>query len=100
MECYECEKDVDYLFDDSRCNKCTRSTPEEVRGDIKENDVTRIIDSVSGDKVVSFKVSEDKESIRIRERCDDYFAIHLNKKEFGQMIEELKQLHGQMIDNG
>lgn len=31
--CYQCGRPVDYLFDDSRCDKCTRLTPEEVRGD-------------------------------------------------------------------
>ena len=30
--CYQCEKPVSYLFDDGRCKKCTRLTPEEVRG--------------------------------------------------------------------
>lgn len=32
-ECYQCEKPVDYLFDDGRCKDCTRLTPEEVRGE-------------------------------------------------------------------
>ena len=31
--CYQCEKEVNYLFDDSRCKDCTRLTPDEVRGD-------------------------------------------------------------------
>ena len=31
--CYQCEKRVVYLFDDGRCEKCTRLTPEEVRGE-------------------------------------------------------------------
>ena len=30
--CYQCEKEVEYLFDDSRCGKCTRITPDEVQG--------------------------------------------------------------------
>lgn len=30
--CYQCEKEVDYLFDDSRCADCTRLTPEEIQG--------------------------------------------------------------------
>ena len=32
--CYQCEKPVSYLFDDSRGECCTRLTPEEIRGDI------------------------------------------------------------------
>lgn len=30
--CYQCEKKCNYLFDDGRCYKCTRLTPEEVVG--------------------------------------------------------------------
>jgi hypothetical protein len=30
--CYECEEECNYLFDDSRCFKCTQMTPEEVVG--------------------------------------------------------------------
>lgn len=32
--CYQCEKRVAYLFDDSRCKDCTRLTPEEVQGNV------------------------------------------------------------------
>jgi hypothetical protein len=32
--CYQCDKPVAYLFDDSRGECCTRLTPEEIRGDI------------------------------------------------------------------
>jgi hypothetical protein len=35
-KCYECEQESDYLFDDSRCKTCTRMTPDEVVGAIKE----------------------------------------------------------------
>jgi hypothetical protein len=31
--CYQCDKPTSYLFDDGRCSKCTRLTPEEVRGE-------------------------------------------------------------------
>lgn len=33
-ECYQCEKPVPYLFDDSRCKDCTRLTVSEIRGDV------------------------------------------------------------------
>lgn len=29
-ECYQCDKKVDYLFQDSRCKDCTRITPSEM----------------------------------------------------------------------
>lgn len=38
-KCYQCEKDVVYLFEDGRCGECTRLTPEEVRGECEtDND--------------------------------------------------------------
>jgi hypothetical protein len=42
--CYQCEKDVNYLFGDSRCGECTRLTPEEVRGDIEPEEPTITVD--------------------------------------------------------
>ena len=30
--CYQCDREVDYLFDDGRGACCTRLTPEEVQG--------------------------------------------------------------------
>lgn len=30
--CYQCDRAVPYLFDDGRCEQCTRLTPEEVTG--------------------------------------------------------------------
>ena len=32
MICYQCEKEVNYLFEDSCCKDCTRLTPEELLG--------------------------------------------------------------------
>jgi hypothetical protein len=32
LTCFQCEKVVNYLFDDCRCGECTRMTPEEVHG--------------------------------------------------------------------
>ncbi len=39
--CYQCEAETEYLFDDSRCSKCTRLTPEEIRGEYPENTMTQ-----------------------------------------------------------
>lgn len=30
--CYQCDAQVEYLFSDGRCHKCTRQVEEEVRG--------------------------------------------------------------------
>ena len=43
MRCYECEEEVKWLADDSRCKDCTRLTPEEVQGIIEDiEDCTRL----------------------------------------------------------
>ena len=42
-ECYQCGKQVTYLFDDARCGDCTRLTPEEVRGEDTTEDVRRTV---------------------------------------------------------
>jgi hypothetical protein len=34
--CYACENRVSYLFDDARCKDCTRLTPEEVQGNVRQ----------------------------------------------------------------
>jgi hypothetical protein len=33
LRCYQCLEQTTYLFPDARCGKCTRITPEELRGD-------------------------------------------------------------------
>ncbi len=36
--CYECDTPVHWLAPDGRCAKCTRCTPEQVKGDVDESD--------------------------------------------------------------
>lgn len=38
QNCYQCDRLAPWLAPDSRCAKCTRLTPEEVRGDAREDD--------------------------------------------------------------
>lgn len=38
MICYQCEKECDYLLPDSRCGECTRYTPEELIGELEEEE--------------------------------------------------------------
>ena len=37
--CYQCERTTDYLSYDSRCDDCTKVTPEEMRGEVSEEDL-------------------------------------------------------------
>lgn len=39
--CYQCDAQVTYLFGDGRCGRCTRLTPEEVRGEPLENEMRK-----------------------------------------------------------
>ncbi len=55
--CYQCDAQVTYLFADARCAKCTRLTPEEVRGEPKENDMRR-----SNDNTVDLEVVIKRET--------------------------------------
>lgn len=49
-------------------------------------------------RVVDITLSPDKKSVELMEACDDWFYVNLNKQEFGQMIQELQELHDQMVD--
>lgn len=39
MKCYQCEEQTEWLAPDSRCGKCTRYTPEEIRGEEVDDDI-------------------------------------------------------------
>ena len=43
--CYQCDAQVTYLFGDGRCGRCTRLTPEEVRGEHLENEMRKSNDN-------------------------------------------------------
>jgi len=34
--CYQCDRQVPYLFDDGRCSECTRLSVDEVTGDYQD----------------------------------------------------------------
>ena len=49
-------------------------------------------------RVVEFDLASDGLTINIEEACDMYFRRTFNKKEFGELIDELKELHDKMKD--
>ena len=59
-----------------------------------------ILEKLSSDnkQVVDIELSHDKTLVEIMEACDRYFVARLNKSDFGLLINELKELHEQMID--
>ena len=59
-----------------------------------------ILEKLSSDnrRVVDIELSHDKDLVELREACDRYFVVYLNKSDFGLLIDELKALHNQMID--
>lgn len=48
--------------------------------------------------VVSFEVCDKNKNVKIRELAESYCDTTLNKKEFGQLIKELQEIHNLMID--
>ena len=58
--CYQCDAQVTYLFADARCAKCTRLTPEEVRGEPKENPMrqSQIKNVAKNGRTVTLTVTE------------------------------------------
>jgi hypothetical protein len=50
------------------------------------------------DRVVEFDLASDGLTIDIGEACDMHFSRTFNKKDFGELIEELKELHSKMKD--
>jgi hypothetical protein len=49
-------------------------------------------------RVVEFDVADDGLTINIEEACDGHFSQAFNKSEFGELIDELKELHSRMKD--
>src|SRR5690606_27065749 len=56
--CYQCDAQVTYLFGDGRCGRCTRLTPEEVRGEqLPENEMRK-----SNDDTVEIDATVERET--------------------------------------
>jgi hypothetical protein len=49
-------------------------------------------------RVVEFELSEDRTTMNFGECCDYFFEAKLNKSEVARLIEELKLMHGTMVD--
>ena len=55
--------------------------------------------SYAGCRVVEVELSKDKKTVQLSEDCDLYFSEHLNKKDFGLLIDELTAIHQTMIED-
>lgn len=62
------------------------------------DDKPSILKWLSEERVVSFDLADDRATLQVGERCDDYFWEDLSKVQVGQMIEELQALHREMVD--
>ena len=60
-----------------------------------------ILEKLSYDegRVLEVTLAKDKKTIELKEACDQYFYVDLNKADFGLLIEELKAIHEQMVDS-
>ena len=81
--CSRCMKEAGYLFDDSRCWRCTRLTPEEVRGEVMRKIVApedlghvlwtndQMIDNDHPDILIQMVVDCD---FAVCKKCDEFEA--------------------------
>ena len=56
-----------------------------------------ILERLSDNQIVSFKLRKDKKSIQIFGSCDDYFGDELYKVEFIEFIAELQVITDKMV---
>ena len=55
-----------------------------------------VLKMLEDQRVVSFELNESKTDIHIMDECDGYFGCLLNKRVFGDLIDELKELYDEM----
>lgn len=55
----------------------------------------RLSDDIDG-RIVDFSLEQNNSIMCITECCDGYFSEKLDKEEFGEMIDELKELYSKM----
>lgn len=48
-------------------------------------------------RVLHVTLAEDKKTVELLEACNMYFSVDFDKKDFGQFISELQDIHKQML---
>lgn len=56
-----------------------------------------ILTKLYREDVVSFELNEEMTAVTVCEECDEWFHVVLNKQEVAQLIQELQELHDQMV---
>ena len=56
-----------------------------------------VLNYLKSKRVVSFNLSDNHLEVIVRERCDCWFDANLNKSQLLQLINELTDIHSQMI---
>ena len=56
-----------------------------------------ILKKIERASVFSISLNPAKDSLTIGEDCDYYYTINLNKLEVDSLIQELKEIHKEMI---
>ena len=57
-----------------------------------------IVKFLDDEHIFRTKLSEDKQKLGFRERCDNYFALELNKDDLRELIAELTGIWKHMED--
>lgn len=54
--------------------------------------------SCDNGRVVDFDISSDERTVNIVDGCDVYFSEAFDKKEFGELLDELADIYNRMKD--
>lgn len=57
-----------------------------------------ILDYLDSERIVGFYLNEDRKQIKIREECDRHFSVEITKGQMHRLIQELQELHANMVD--
>ncbi|MEE9598191.1 MAG: hypothetical protein V3V96_15575 [Acidiferrobacterales bacterium] len=55
-----------------------------------------IIEELEDKRVLGIRMGDSRRTVRLREACDDYFYMHLNKAGLGRFVAELMAIHFRM----
>lgn len=57
-----------------------------------------VLDKLKKDRVMAVRLEDNNQTAILSEECDECFCSKLNKKEMGELILELTEIHRKMSD--
>lgn len=62
--------------------------------------MTDILGELRRERVVEFTINKDCTLVSVKECCDNYYSLDLNKDQLYYLIQELNDIYGCMIGGG